>query len=181
MRFFILQSHYRGTLDFTGEALDAAAKGWEKIMNALRNLTAAVAPHGGSDRSKAGPAADFRKKFLEAMDDDFNTPQAIAVIFDAVREVNTLLAAGGNEVAALRGYAGFFEEAVDCVLGLVPAQGQGAEGSSIEPQLLDFIVELRADVRKEKLWSLSDKIRDALQKLGVTLEDKKEGTTWKRS
>jgi cysteinyl-tRNA synthetase len=181
MRFFILQSHYRGTLDFTEEALDGAAKGWEKVLNALRNLGAAVAPHGGADRKQSGPAAEHRKKFLEAMDDDFNTPQAIAVLFDAVRDVNTLLAAGAKDVAALRGYAGFLDEAADCVLGLVPAQGQGAGGSSIEPELLDFVVELRADVRKEKLWALSDKIRDGLQKLGVTLEDKKEGTTWKRS
>jgi cysteinyl-tRNA synthetase len=181
MRLFILQSHYRGTLDFTEEAMDGAARGYEKVVNAIRNLATAVAPHGGADRTTAGPAADSRKRFLEAMDDDFNTPQAIAVLFDAVREVNTLLAAGGKDVAALRGYAGFFDEAADCVLGLVPAQGQGASASSIEPELLDFIIELRADVRKEKLWTLSDKIRDALQKLGVTLEDKKEGTTWKRS
>jgi cysteinyl-tRNA synthetase len=184
MRFFILQSHYRGTLDFTEEALDGAAKGWEKILNALRNLGAAVDPHGGADRKAAGPASEHRKKFLEAMDDDFNTPQAIAVLFDAVREANTLLAAGAKDTAALRGYAGFFDEAADCILGIVPAKGEAPGGPSDGPdpgRLLDLIVELRTDVRKEKLWGLSDKIRDGLQELGVTLEDKKEGTTWKKS
>jgi cysteinyl-tRNA synthetase len=181
MRFFILQSHYRGTLDFTEEALEGAAKGWEKIVNAVRNLGAAVAPHGGPDPGQSGPASRCRSMFLEAMDDDFNTPQAIAVLFDAVREVNTLLAAGPKDVAALRGYAGFFDEAADGILGIIPARGDGAGGESIEPGLLDLIVELRGDVRKEKLWVLSDKIRDGLQDLGVTLEDKKDGTAWKRA
>ncbi len=201
MRFFILQSHYRGTLDFTEAALDGAAKGHEKIVNTIRNLLAAVGAAGDAGRSgdqaggghaavgqarvdPSGPAAGFLRRFREAMDDDFNTPQAIAVLFDAAKEVNTLLAAGSKDAATLADYARFFGETADCVLGLVPlkgaAGGGAAEGPSIEPALLDLLVELRADVRKEKLFPLSDKIRDRLGELGVTLEDKKEGTTWKR-
>jgi cysteinyl-tRNA synthetase len=185
MRFFILQSHYRGTLDFTEEAMDAAAKGHEKILNTMRNLETALgaAPASGQMvKPKAdGPSAPYRARLLEAMDDDFNTPQAIAVLFDAAREVNTLLAADAKNVPALRDFSAFFGETADCLLGIVPAAGPAAAGSPVEPQLLDLLVELRADVRKEKLWGLSDKIRDALQKLGVTLEDKKGGTNWRRS
>ncbi len=197
MRFFILQSHYRGTLDFTEAAMDGAAKGYEKILNTIRNLLSAVGPatvaegargvEPGSDPAPGnppGPAAGFLRRFNEAMDDDFNTPQAIAVLFDAAREVNTLLASGGKDAAGLSDYARFYGETADCILGLVPVRGAagagGSGGPTIEPELLDLLVELRADVRKEKLFPLSDKIRDRLQELGVTLEDKKEGTAWKR-
>ena len=196
MRFFILQSHYRGTLDFTNEALDGAAKGWEKVMNAVRKAREAAPPAADGDATPPaavqgaparidGPAGALYARFLEAMDDDFNTPQAIAVLFDAVREVNTLLNGGGNggpkpDAAAARSYAAFFDEAADRVLGIVPAAGEGPSAPSIEPELLDLIVELRTEVRKERLWPLSDTIRDALARLGITIEDRKEGSSWKR-
>ena len=179
MRFFILQSHYRGTLDFTEDALDGAAKGHEKIVNTLRNLDEALGAGSRPSRG-AGPAGSYSARFFEAMDDDFNTPQAIAVLFDAAREVNTLLSAGEKNRDGLSDFARFFTETADCLLGIVSGKGAAAAGSPVEPQLLDLLVELRADVRKEKLWTLSDKIRDGLRKLGITLEDKKGGTVWKR-
>ena len=107
-------------------------------------------------------------------------PVEVAVLFDAAREVNTVLAGSARDAGLLKRYAEFFSETADCILGILPVAGETSGGGSIEPELLDFIVDLRNEVRREKLWKLSDRIRDGLQAMGVTIEDKKEGTTWKR-
>jgi len=183
MRFFILQSHYRGTLDFTTEAMQGAAKGYEKLVNTVRNLRAAAGGTGAGHREgKPDGAAvkEWREKFYAAMDDDFNTAQAIAVLFDAAREVNSLLASGKPGAGALSGYGDFFRAAAGDVLGLLPAAGAEPTGPSSEHELMELLIGLRAAARKEKLFSLSDSIRDGLQKIGITLEDKKGGTTWKK-
>ena len=192
MRFFILQSHYRGTLDFT--SCDGRRwKGYEKFSTRFEPPVGSGAGHGGrgcprgagSDPVRQSPSLPWLPSAFQRGDGRrFQYPQAIAVLFDAAREVNTLLASGTKDAAALSDYARFYGETADCVLGLVPVRGAAGAGGSggppIEQELLDLLVELRADVRKEKLFPLSDKIRDRLQGLGVTLEDKKEGTAWKR-
>jgi cysteinyl-tRNA synthetase len=201
IRFFILQSHYRSTLDFTDEALDGAARGWEKLLNTIGNLDEAVGKDTpgmvsvARDRSKdpaghgeppgggksSGTVDGWRRRFLEAMDDDFNTPQAIAVLFDAAKEVNAAMAGTDRDPDILKSYNEFFREAAGSILGILPDGGADAGKGSIESGLLDFIVDLRAEVRKEKLWKLSDRIRDGLQEMGITIEDRKGGTTWKRT
>jgi len=179
MRFFILQSHYRSTLDFTEEAMEGAARGYAKLLNTHRNLEAA-APGAGTGKGDGGPAGAWRNKFYQAMDEDFNTAQAIAVLFDASRDANTLLAAGKPDPAAVAGYRDLFRTAMGDVLGLIPSGAAASDGPSAEKGLMELLIGLRASVRKEKLWALSDAIRDGLQELGITLEDKKEGTTWKK-
>jgi cysteinyl-tRNA synthetase len=116
------------------------------------------------------------------MDDDFNTPQAIAVLFDLSRETNALLSLDSKfSVESLRAIDDMFRELGGTVLGLVAGES-GATPSDVklEADLMRLLIEVRTDVRMQKLWPLSDKIRDGLKKLGITLEDKKDGTGWRR-
>ncbi len=181
VRFFILQSHYRSTLDFSNEAIDGAAKGLERLTNTLR-LIKERKPTAGPDAAVEINLAEYRAKFLAAMDDDFNTPQAIAVLFDLSREINQHLASSSAVSAAfLEGVETFFTELGGTILGI--GFGEDNSGSTVatEEALLNLIIDLRKEVRAQKLWALSDKIRDGLAQSGITLEDKKDGTSWKRS
>ena len=189
VRFFILQSHYRSTLDFTDEALEGAAKGLDKLLNMVRNVQSEIQKlkkqtntgniAGGNFIDLAG----FKKAFLEAMDDDFNTPQAIAVLFDLSREMNSVLAGGKFDLALLESIDAAFNDLGGTILGIISKHGetQSTGGSTIESDLIQFIVDLRTEVRTQKLWALSDKIRDGLLKMGIQIEDKKDGTSWRRN
>jgi cysteinyl-tRNA synthetase len=184
VRFFVLQSHYRSTLDFSNDAVEAASKGLEKltstvhhVRDALRNALQVPAPAGIDLR-------DYNAAFLTAMDDDFNTPQAIAALFDLSREVNQVLATHTAVSATfLRDVDNFFGEHAGRILGLtfeICSSGTTGQEDSTAA-LMDLLVSIRAEVRAQKLWSLSDRIRDALAQAGFVLEDKREGTRWKRT
>jgi len=188
VRFFILQSHYRSTLDFTDEALEGAAKGLEKLFNTVRNVRAEVLKmqkNDGELKIEDGSFIDlvgFKKAFLEAMDDDFNTPQAIGILFDLNREVNTILAGGKTDIKILQDVNALYNELGGMVLGIMPAHVEAQSSTSVsQNDLIQFIIELRAEARVQKLWAMSDKIRDGLAKLGIIIEDKKDGTSWRRS
>jgi len=182
VRFFILQSHYRSTLDFSDEALEGARAGYEKLSNTLRNLREriAVSPEAGAD-----PGINLERRtaeFRSAMDDDFNTPQAIAVLFDLLRELNQAFAGEKN-------YGRSTLEAVDrwyalhagSVLGITTGTaGAGEDSGTLERPLVELFIAIRGEVRAQKLWALSDRIRDGLAAMGIALEDKKTGTTWKK-
>ncbi len=178
IRFFILQSHYRSTLDFSEAAVEAASKGLERISNTLRAIRSA--PESTSMNGKSVDVQGYKGRFLDAMNDDFNTPQAIAVLFDASREMNQALSSEPSLTQELRAeWIGFFEELGDGVLGLSFGDTTAESGNN-EKDLMDLVIQLRKDAREQKLWTLSDRIRDGLGKMGIVLEDKKEGTTWKR-
>ncbi|MFH2004704.1 MAG: cysteine--tRNA ligase [Bacteroidota bacterium] len=178
VRFFILQSHYRSTLDFSDDALEGAAKGLEKLHNTLRNVRSELIKGvtGGLQIDIDG----FKSNFLEAMDDDFNTPQAIAVLFDLSREINAILNEGKATSEDLGKVDDLFTELGGNILGIIPTTFESGAGKSIEEDLINLIIELRAEVRSQKLWPLSDKIRDGLNKIGVIIEDKKDGTSWRK-
>ncbi len=186
IRFFILQSHYRSTLDFSEEALAGAKVGFEKLVNTYRNLVNESARAAKESRSEAAGIVltGYRDRIREAMDDDFNTPQALAVLFDAAREVNQLLNSGRSYTAeSLKPVRDFFDEIGSGVLGVLPADATlaAASGGTSETDLMGLLIRVRAEARKQKQWSLSDLIRDGLKAIGITLEDKKEETTWKKS
>ncbi len=186
LRFLILQSHYRSTLDFSDEALHGAKVGLEKLLNTIRNLREEITKASVEQRS-SDAAIDldlYKARFLSAMDDDFNSPQAIAVLFDLSRETNALLSLDSKFSAdSLRRIEDLFLALAGDVLGIVPQQSGSmlAADVKLEGDLVHLLVNLRADVRAQKLWALSDKIRDGLKKLGITLEDKKDGTGWRKS
>jgi cysteinyl-tRNA synthetase len=184
IRFFILQSHYRSTLDFSNDAVEGAARGYEKLVNTVRNLHDAIRSAPPTGEPAGLDLARHRTAFLEAMDDDFNTPQAIAVLFALAADVNQLLAAGGPVGASpLQEVEALFARLGGDILGLAfetersPAAGK----RDVVGELLALLVAVRTDARAQKLWALSDKIRDGLAGLGFVLEDKREGTTWKRT
>jgi cysteinyl-tRNA synthetase len=185
IRFFVLQSHYRSTLDFSDEALRGAKVGLEKLLNTVRNLREEIIRADTETRS-AGASIDidsFRSRFLSAMDDDFNTPQAIAVLFDLSRETNALLSLEDKFTAdSLRRIEQLFQDLGAGVLGIIPGQSGSllAADAKLETDLVQLLVDLRTEVRSQKLWALSDRIRDGLKNLSITLEDKKDGTGWRK-
>ena len=180
VRLFILQSHYRSPLDFSRAAVDGAAKGLEKMDAAIQRLRAlARGGAAGSDPLTMDVAA-YQSAFTEAMDDDFNTPRAVAVVFDFLREMNAMLGASRPPVADLRALETWISTHVGGVLGLDPGvNATPAATEEILPRLMDLLIGLRQEIRQQQLWSLADRIRDGLAALGMTLEDGKDGTTWK--
>ncbi len=180
-RFFVLLSHYRSPIDFSNEALDKAKLGLERLYDTIeraRSLKVA---------EKTKLAEETKKKFLSALDDDFNTPKAIAVLFDLAKEVNKMEAVSEDvvlffdealDVLGLVRVARLTETARDKVLGLIEALGSSAAATDDE-SLLKTIVERRNAYRRRGDYSTTDKIRRELADVGVILEDTAEGTTWK--
>ncbi|MBI4427560.1 MAG: cysteine--tRNA ligase [Ignavibacteriales bacterium] len=185
IRFFILQSHYRSTLDFSEDALNGAKAGLEKLVNTMRNLQAELTKADAEKRAETQEVelATYRERFRDAMDDDFNTPQAIAVLFDLAKEINQALNSYKKlSGAELRSVASFLSEAGSTILGIFsekPDVAVSADGN-IQVELIQLLVDLRNEVRKQKLWALSDLIREGLKKAGIAIEDKKDGTFWKK-
>jgi len=187
IRLFILQSHYRSTLDFSNEALDGAKSGWEKLRNTYANIKNELskAETSGKSGTVKVDVHGYRARFLEAMNDDFNAPQALGVLFDLSRDMNqALMSEGGVSKESLAAGLDLFEHAGNKVLGFL-GSGIAATPSSNgagEPELIQLFIELRNNAKSEKNYAFSDRIRESLKKLGVLLEDKKDGSTvWKKS
>jgi len=182
IRFFILLSHYRGPLDFAPEAVEAAGRGLERILEAIRGLRKRLA--GASE----GPASErvqaligrARDAFAESMNDDFGTPGAIAAVFDLTREVNSLLHEGGELSSAdLEALDATYRELVGDVLGVIPDDlGREDLDEGLAPGLIRLLIDTRSRLRERREWALADEIRDRLSALGVQLHDGPEGTTW---
>jgi cysteinyl-tRNA synthetase len=169
IRLFILSSHYRATVTWTDEGLVGAEKGVDRLRIAVRDDD----PAGKTASPALAVAAErARNDFTAAMDDDFGTPQTIASLFDLTREVNRARDEGlgvSEGVAALRELSG--------VLGLTL---RAAETTGLDSKpFVDLLVSLRATLRTDKQWASADRVRDGLTKLGITLEDGPQGTTWK--
>ena len=182
VRFFILQSHYRSPLDFSDAAIEGAGKGLEKLRNTYHRLHAELA----KGKAGTGVLADidsYRKRFMESMDDDFNSPQAIAVLFDLSRAVNELLSSGsGISADSLKSILKIFDDCGGAILGVLGKTGQTAVNTaSKEDALMNLLIVLRKDAKAEKMWPLADKIRDGLKSAGIALEDTKDGTLWKKT
>lgn len=176
IRFFILQAHYRSTLDFSDEALQAAGQGLKKLLNAAdKALTL-----NPSDKSTV-EVESLRTKCYNAMNDDLSTPLVIAALFDATRIVNSV--AEGRESlnsCDLDIIKSLFSVFLIEILGLVP-EGASADGKpGIEPQLIEMIIRLRQEAKERKDWPKSDAIRDELSSLGVKLKDRKDGADWEK-
>lgn len=173
VRFFMLQTHYRSTLDFSNAALSASAKGFDRLMAAL-NLLNNIKPSSSSSFD----VNVFHDKFYEAMDDDFNTPVLLASVFDAVRNIN-LLNEGKETLTEsdLATFKSLIDSFVFDVLGL-KNESDHSSGESVEA-LMDLILELRKEAKAKKDFTVSDLIRDKLLKAGIQVMDTKEGAVWK--
>ena len=175
-RFMVLNSNYRGPLTYTDEVVEQSERGLERLRSALRPALpgAAGAPEASLKALNAQCEAT-REGFLNAMDDDFNTAGALGQLFDLVRVTNQARADGATE-AELQPAQALLRELTG-VLGLRLAQPE-QEQQAADP-FIDLLVEIRTELRKQKLWALSDQVRDRLDALGVTIEDSKEGSTWR--
>jgi cysteinyl-tRNA synthetase len=177
MRMLVLSGSYRAPLMFNDETLDAAEKNLARLRSGLRE--ASVSAKGIAAEAAtafAGQAESARKAFTDAMDDDFNTPMALAALVDLVKSINTARDQGATS-EQLKPAQSVLRELTG-VLGLRLAEKQGAGEAD---KFIGLLVEIRGEVRKQKLWALSDMIRDRLAALGVSLEDSKDGTTWRWS
>ena len=171
IRFFILQAHYRSTLDFSDEALQAAEKGYKRLMQAWREL----ASHHSERSEESSSVQSIREAVEEALCDDLNTPVAIAHLFDAVKLIN----AGNLSDADKASLAALFEDIVGGVLGLKDEEA-GASGKAEKALdgVMQLVLENRKKAREEKNWAESDRIRDALAAFGISIKDTKDGATW---
>ena len=165
LRIFVLGSHYRSPLTYTSEALEAAASGAKRMRQAIESTTI-----GGA--VSALDNSMYRQRFIEAMDDDFNTPQALASLFDITRELNRLRSEGYDISAGQE-----LLKELSGVLGLTLKPIQKSLGGA-EP-FIQLLVDTRKNLRQAKQYQLADDVRKQLETLGVTIEDTPDGTIWK--
>lgn len=172
IRFFILSSHYRSPLNYSDEHLDEAASALTRLYTALR----------GVDAVADMPDQQYIERFTQAMDDDFNTPVAVAVLFDLARELNTLKAENSTQTQHLAGCMLYMGN----VLGILQddpetfLQGSDGQQDSMSAEQIEAQIQLRLEAKKAKDWGTADRIRDELKVLGVVLEDVPDGTNWRR-
>ncbi|MDK1030673.1 MAG: cysteine--tRNA ligase [Planctomycetia bacterium] len=183
LRLFILQSHYRSPLDFSEEALDAAKSGYNRLTAAVLAVrkARAGAGEGKADAKIAEALAEHRDKFTQAMDDDFNTSAAIALVFDLVRQANTWLDAGDLSAGSLEAIDSAFGELGGKVLGIVKEEYPelSRSESALQDKLVRMLIEMREQARAKKDFAKADEIRSRLQDIGVQLDDSRQGTTYR--
>ena len=176
LRVFLLQKHYRRPVDFSDEALMAAKSGWSRLRRSLAEI--AGAPGGADAEQGAGIdrlLAESRKAFVTHMDEDFDTPGAVAVIFDLVRQLHPFRQASADHLA--KGVALVQELAGVLGLSLEP---EAASGDTLLEPIMGVVTTLRQDARTAKNWAMSDAIRDKLAAVHLVLEDKPGNvTTWR--
>jgi len=182
IRMFMLMSHYRSPLNYSGEILIQSKNALERIKTAKANLDF-ISKNGSESLSEdektfTETLAGYRDRFIEAMDDDFNTADAIAVIFELVRESNSIAALETPSKEFAEKTLEMLDELAG-VLGLLYA-GADPTGNEIDAEV-EALIEAREKARSEKNWSEADRIRDELSKMGITLEDTKQGVKWKRT
>ena len=167
VRFYILQNHYRKPTDFNNEQLLEASKMYNKIteaVNNLRNFTKNITSEITSDTT----VEELKEKFIEAMDDDFNTGLAITYLYEIVKLINIELS-GNKDINKLVNYDKFIKEYAEDILGLTFENNSNSK----EKELLDIISNIRNKYREEKNYEEADKIRDELKEIGITLNDRR--------
>ncbi|MFC2700674.1 cysteine--tRNA ligase [Segatella oris] len=180
IRFFILSAHYRGTVDFSNEALEAAQKGYERLMNAFDDLERVpVSNHCDAETDKFVKA--FRQRCYEAMNDDLQTPLVISYLFEACHLINTLLDHKAEICAdCLKELGDAMKLFAFDLLGLKNEKGDNnVAREEAYGKVVDMVLDLRAKAKADKDWTTSDKIRDALAAAGFEVKDTKDGVTWK--
>ena len=182
IRFFILSGHYRNPVDYGADALTAAEAGLQRLLGpvALVRERVRTASMGEADASVLAMLDNQRERFTDAMDDDFNAPAALAVLFDLTTEVNKLLNSGATlSRGTLEAIDGTYQSLGGRVLGVVPDQFQQEANLELVDGLVKMLIQLRAEARLAKDYARADEIRDRLAALGAVLEDRPDGTTWR--
>ncbi len=179
LRFFLLSAQYRSPINFTAEALEQAKSALERITNCSGNLKFALdnRESGEKDKTLAEKLAEAQKVYTDCMDDDFNTAGAIGGIFDAVSAINVHLAEHqAIDKVTLATALQFFDKA-NYVFGFFPATDENADDETAE---IEKLIEQRNAARKNKDWTMSDKIRNELAARGIVIKDTPQGTRWEK-
>jgi cysteinyl-tRNA synthetase len=176
IRFFILQAHYRGTVDFSNEALQAAEKAVERMLDGWHRLNTLDA----SEQSSV-TLDNYRQRCADAMNDDLNTPMVIATLFDACKIINQVndghATLSQKDIDELKGV---FQTYLFDVLG-IRDDAAGGDGINLDPyrKAVDLLLEMRRSAKANKDWATSDLIRDKLGEFGFEVKDTKDGFEWK--
>jgi cysteinyl-tRNA synthetase len=172
VRFFLLQSHYRSTTDFSEPALEAAETGLNNLQEMVRVISSSEGGNG-----EAFDAQGFRAAYKACMDDDFNTAQAIAVLYEWLKPWRARILKGDHP-SNIVDVVQVLRDTVDTVLGIWPEE-QVSNDAGVIPGLMELILKLRAGARADKNWPVADQIRDALKELDVVVEDTASGPIYK--
>jgi cysteinyl-tRNA synthetase len=174
VRFFMMQTHYHSTLDFSNEALQASEKGFERLMDSYNTLQTLKAGSTSSEDIKA-----LQAKCYDAMNDDFNTPILVAHLFDAARIVNSAndnkLSLTQNDIDLLKS---IYQNFIFDVMGL-QTEEENSKANAILAKVMSMVLDIRNKAKVDKNFSLSDEIRNKLTDAGVQIKDGKEGASWK--
>ena len=179
LRFFMLSAHYRSPLNFSADLMEASKNGLERILTCVEKLRdleakASHSPRTAGEQATMEEADKLRGKYEEAMDDDFNTADAISAIFELVKLANTTA-----DESSTREFVSYMETMIEelCdVLGIITEKKEEVLDSEIEE-----MIEARQQARKDKNFALADEIRGKLLDMGIVLEDTREGVKWKRA
>ena len=181
VKFFMLQSHYRSTLDITDDALKAAEKGYKRLMEAYKTLMALAPSKLEETTTLDNELAAIIDATYTEMNDDFNTPKALARLFEIVPKINSLkdgqIDSNAISIKMLSDLQKFFKVFLNDVLGL-SNDLDSENGAQTLDGLMHLILDLRNNARESKDWPTSDKIRDGLQSLNIKVKDNKEGSSW---
>ena len=169
IRFYTLLSHYRRPTDFDDKKINEASERYDSIVRAVSKLNDL-----DSNYSLDEEINDIKNKFLEAMDDDFNTSLAISYIYELVKIINIT-----DDINKLKNIKSMFDEVIEPILGL-SFKKDVSDNESLEDELIKYIIELRNNARSEKRFDISDNIRDNLSKMGIILKDGKDGTSYEK-
>jgi cysteinyl-tRNA synthetase len=175
MRMLVLMGYYRAPLIFTDETKDAAEKSLERLKSAFRPASASAAGiSAGAASALDAQKESTKQSFIEAMDDDFNTPLALAAIYELVKATNTARDNSATD-EQLKPAQNMLRE----LTGVLGLQLQEKKGSSEQEAQVNALITERNEARKQKQWARSDQIREQLKEMGVIIEDSKEGTKWR--
>ena len=184
VKFFMLQAHYGSTLDITDKGLQDAEKGYRRLMEA-NALLQKMEPANGATSELDTEVNDLMDKAFQQMSDDFNTPMAMARLFELVSKVNGLkaghLSNNDIKVETLERLKTTFHTFIYDIFGLLDEEISDGGGNGIANGLMQLIIELRQNARENKDWGTSDKIRDSLKELEIQVKDGKDGTSWSKS
>lgn len=180
IRFFMLSAHYRNPINFSKDLMEQAKSGLERMYTCLDNLeffkqNAQDRAMNGQEMELASRLNKYKENFIAAMDDDLNTADAIAAMFEMVREINANITATSNSSVVIIEFAANLLKELGNVLGILQKSQQNSLNAEIEE-----LIAKRQQARKEKNWTLADSIRDQLKEMGIVLEDTPQGVKWRK-
>ncbi|MBC8549738.1 MAG: class I tRNA ligase family protein, partial [Candidatus Brocadiales bacterium] len=188
IRFFVLNTHYSSPINYSDEALDAADTGLERLHNTIRSLRERMESSSGAEGQETWKTKleSYKNDFEDAMNEDFNTAEALAVLFNLSKEVNSLLSMDEDvSEGVLSEIDSFYRTYGGNVLGIITEKtvqhaSDGADAYKMEDDLINTLIDTRNDLRACKQWELADKVRDRLSELGIIIEDKKDKVVWRK-